>query len=121
MLDYQPGMGFNTLILIMAFFFFPIIEFTTLNWKQALSLNQLLCHAGLYHFLCITSSKIYPDKWREIVYIIVLNLKIITLGRTLRNLFNERLKSSLLQIKQRVSTRILQMFPNQKYQQLQDQ
>ena len=55
------------------------------------------------------------------MYIIVLNLKIITLGWALRNLFNERLKSSLLQIKQRVSTSILQMFPNQKYQQLQDQ
>lgn len=73
-------MGFNTLILIMAFFFFPIIEFTTLNWKQTLSLNQLLCHAGLYHFPCIISSKIYPDKQKELMYIIVLNLKIITLG-----------------------------------------
>lgn len=49
------------------------------------------------------------------------NLKIITLVWVLRNLFNERLKSLLSQIKQGVPTRILRLFHNQKCQQLQDQ
>ena len=89
------------------------------NWKSTHYLSQVLCHAVLYNPLHLNSSSVHPGKTSDgACYVPVQPTEEVRGVRTWRlllrqvlgNVFNERMKSALLQIKHEAPKKIFQKF-----------